>query len=406
MRTLYLDCGMGAAGDMLTASLLQLFPDPVKQVKKLNELKIPDVKYQLVACTRSGIRGHQMRVFVKGKEEEQNASGEEHNHQHGHTHNSMSQIVRQINRLEVSDQVKQDAVAVYRLIAEAEGKAHGQRMDEIHFHEVGTMDAVADVVAVCFLLNELHVDQVLASPVRVGYGQVKCAHGILPVPAPAVAYLMNGIPMYAGDLEGEFCTPTGAAILRHFVKKFEQMPVMQLETVGYGFGKREYERLNCVRALLGQTEDEVEEEILELCCNLDDMTPEEIGFATELLMKEGALDVYTTSIQMKKNRPGILLTCMCREEEKEHFLQLIFQHTATLGVREYFCKRYGLERRVETLQTEYGMVHVKKSTGYGVTKEKLEYEDLARIAKEQGWSVRETQKKIACNELNGENQTK
>ena len=409
MRTLYLDCGMGAAGDMLTAALLQLFPDPVKQVKKLNALQIPEVKYQLVACTRGGIRGHQIRVFVKGQEEEihehdhgkdhdhtpkEVEKQEHHEHSHGHTHNSMSQIVRLINRLEIQDQVKQDAVAVYRLIAQAEGKAHGQRMDEIHFHEVGTMDAVADVVAVCYLINELHVDQVLASPVRVGYGQIKCAHGILPVPAPAVAYLMNGIPMYAGDLEGEFCTPTGAALLKHFVKKFEQMPVMQMEGIGYGFGKREYERLNCVRSILGETEDTVEEEILELCCNLDDMTPEEIGYATDLLMKEGALDVYTTSIQMKKNRPGILLTCMCRSEQKEHFLQLIFKHTSTLGVREYFCKRYGLERNVEEMQTEYGTVHVKKSTGYGVSKEKLEYEDLSRIAKENGWSVAETRDKL------------
>lgn len=409
MRTLYLDCGMGAAGDMLTASLLQLFPDPVKQVKKLNSLQIPEVKYQLVACTRGGIRGHQIRVFVKGQEEEihEHDQGkdhdhtskkvekeEHHEHSYGHTHNSMSQIVRLINRLEIQDQVKQDAVAVYRLIAQAEGKAHGQRMDEIHFHEVGTMDAVADVVAVCYLINELHVDQVLASPVRVGYGQVKCAHGILPVPAPAVAYLMNGIPMYAGDLEGEFCTPTGAALLKHFVKKFEQLPVMQMEGIGYGFGKREYERLNCVRAIFGETADSMEEEILELCCNLDDMTPEEIGYATELLMKEGALDVYTTSIQMKKNRPGILLTCMCRAEQKEYFLQLIFKHTSTLGVREYLCKRYGLERSVEEMQTEYGIVHVKSSTGYGVSKEKLEYEDLSRIAMGNGWSVAETREKI------------
>ena len=243
MRILYLDCGMGAAGDMLTASLLQLFSEPVKQVKKLNDLKIPGVKYQLVACTRGGIRGYQVRVFVKGQEEENphmqteeqigHKSEEPEKHTQEHGHHSMSQIVRLINRLKIEDQVKQDAVAVYKLIAKAEGKAHGQRMDEIHFHEVGTMDAVADVVAVCYLLNELQVDQILASPVRVGYGHVKCAHGILPVPAPATAYLMKEIPMYAGDLEGEFCTPTGAALLKHFVKKYEQMPVLQMEEIGY-----------------------------------------------------------------------------------------------------------------------------------------------------------------------------
>ena len=256
------------------------------------------------------------------------------------------------------------------------------------------MDAVADVVAVCYLLNELQVDQIPASPVRVGYGQVKCAHGILPVPAPATAYLMKEIPMYAGDLEGEFCTPTGAALLKHFVKKYEQMPVLQMEEIGYGFGKREYERLNCVRAILGETQDKVEEEILELCCNLDDMTSEEIGYATELLIKEGALDVYTSSIQMKKNRPGILLTCMCRAEQKEYFLQLIFKYTSTLGVREYFCRRYGLKRKIDEVQTEYGTVHVKRASGYGVVKEKLEYDDVSKIAEEHSWSVAEARNRI------------
>lgn len=214
------------------------------------------------------------------------------------------------------------------------------------------------------------------------------------MPAPATAYLMKEIPMYAGDLEGEFCTPTGAALLKHFVKKYEQMPVLQMEEIGYGFGKREYERLNCVRAILGETQDKVEEEILELCCNLDDMTSEEIGYATELLIKEGALDVYTSSIQMKKNRPGILLTCMCRAEQKEYFLQLIFKHTSTLGVREYFCRRYGLKRKIDEVQTEYGTVHVKRASGYGVVKEKLEYDDVSKIAEEHSWSVAEARNRI------------
>ena len=184
------------------------------------------------------------------------------------------------------------------------------------------------------------------------------------------------------------------ALLKHFVKKYEQMPVLQMEEIGYGFGKREYERLNCVRAILGETQDKVEEEILELCCNLDDMTSEEIGYATELLIKEGALDVYTSSIQMKKNRPGILLTCMCRAEQKEYFLQLIFKHTSTLGVREYFCRRYGLKRKIDEVQTEYGTVHVKRASGYGVVKEKLEYDDVSKIAEEHSWSVAEARNRI------------
>ena len=399
MRTLYLDCGMGAAGDMLTASLLQLFSEPVKQVKKLNDLKIPGIKYQLVACTRGGIRGYQVRVFVKGQEEENphmqteeqigHKSEELEKHTQEHGHHSMSQIVRLINRLEIEDQVKQDAVAVYKLIAKAEGKAHGQRMDEIHFHEVGTMDAVADVVAVCYLLNELQVDQILASPVRVGYGHVKCAHGILPVPAPATAYLMKEIPMYAGDLEGEFCTPTGAALLKHFVKKYEQMPVLQMEEIGYGFGKREYERLNCVRAILGETQDKVEEEILELCCNLDDMTGEDISFAAETLLNAGALDVYTIPIQMKKGRPGIILTCLCALSEKENFTNLFFQHTTTRGIRYAVYERVKLVSTFETKETPYGKIRIKKSSGYHVDHEKPEFEDLKAIAFKQGCSLKD-----------------
>ena len=170
--------------------------------------------------------------------------------------------------------------------------------------------------------------------------------------------------------------------------------IEEMEEIGYGFGKREYERLNCVRAILGETQDKVEEEILELCCNLDDMTSEEIGYATELLIKEGALDVYTSSIQMKKNRPGILLTCMCRAEQKEYFLQLIFKHTSTLGVREYFCRRYGLKRKIDEVQTEYGTVHVKRASGYGAVKEKLEYDDVSKIAEEHSWSVAEARNRI------------
>ena len=391
MRTLYLDCGMGAAGDMLTASLLQLFSEPVKQVKKLNDLKIPGVKYQLVACTRGGIRGYQVRVFVKGQEENPHMQTEEQighkseepeKHTQEHGHHSMSQIVRLINRLKIEDQVKQDAVAVYKLIAKAEGKAHGQRMDEIHFHEVGTMDAVADVVAVCYLLNELQVDQILASPVRVGYGHVKCAHGILPVPAPATAYLMKEIPMYAGDLEGEFCTPTGAALLKHFVKKYEQMPVLQMEEIGYGFGKREYERLNCVRAILGETKDKVEEEILELCCNLDDMTSEEIGYATELLI---ATDSEDESQPMTEKEKEAVMVAERIQELVGHF-PVTDDQTGEQRPAKYsdivllFRATTGWDEDFRRILTQKGIpVHITSKTGYFQTLEIQGIVNLLRV---------------------------
>ncbi len=431
MKTLYLECNMGAAGDMLTGALLELFPEPGKMVEELNALGIPDVKYVLEPSVKCGITGVHMKVLVHGEEEEvhDHVHGEgnhyhghahdeggqhhehthdedahHHNHVHGegvhhhdhaghHHHTSMQEITHIIDHLHVNEKVKADAKAVYRLIAEAESAVHGQTVEEIHFHEVGSLDAVADVTAVCYLIDKIGAEKILASPVRLGYGHVHCAHGILPVPAPAVAILVKDMLTYGGDLEGEFCTPTGAALLKHFVSAYVQMPVMKIEKTGYGMGKKDFLAANCVRAILGEDE-ELQEEIIELRCNLDDMTPENIGFVTELLMQEGALDVYTISVQMKKNRPGILLTCMCWQEEKEKFLKLIFKHTTTLGVREYFCRRYGMHRNVETMQTEYGDVRIKHASGYGSERRKAEYEDLARIARETGKSLEEIRGEI------------
>lgn len=388
MKTLYIECSMGAAGDMLMAALSELHPEPEDFVTRFNALGIPGVRLQREKAVKCGITGIHMKVTVDGKEE---GSQEEHSHCHHHT--SMADIEHILSHLPLPDKVRRDAIAVYRLIAEAESHAHGKPVEQIHFHEVGTMDAVADVVGVCLLMEELAPDSIVASPVHVGSGHVHCAHGILPVPAPAAAYILQDVPIYGGSIEGELCTPTGAALLKYFVKEFGPMPVMKLKKTGYGMGKKDFAMANCVRAMLGEQE-EAMDVIVELCCNLDDMTPEEIGFATTLFMEAGALDVYTTSVQMKKNRPGILLTCMCRNEEKEKFLQLMFQHTTTLGVREYICRRYGLKRKTQSRQTVLGEVRVKRTEGYGVWREKVEYEDLAKLAREKGLSLQEVKRNI------------
>ena len=397
MRTLYLECNMGAAGDMLTAALAGLFEDPSEVVNELNSLGIPKVRYRLEPALKCGIQGLQIRVLIEGHEEgvHENQSGSQeshHVHDHHHHHTSMKEIKDIVDALSISELVKQNALSVYQLIAEAESKVHGQTVEEIHFHEVGSMDAVADVVAVCYLIDRLKVERIIASPVRVGYGQVHCAHGILPVPAPAVSVLTEGIPVYSGNLEGEFCTPTGAALLKYFVSKFGEMPVLRVVKTGYGMGKKEFEAANCVRAMLA--EEEQESQIIELCCNLDDMIPENIGFITELLMKEGALDVYVIPVHMKKNRPGYVFTCMCRMNDKDKMLKLMFQHLPTLGIRETACRRHALDRKIEKIQTSFGEVRVKISEGYHVKREKIEFEDLARIANEKHLSIEEIRKAI------------
>ena len=379
MRTLYLDCGMGAAGDMLTAALLELLPEPESFVAELNGLGIPGVVFSVEKCQKCGISGTHMAVKVYGQEE-----GEAH----PHTHGSLHDIRAIVQALPIPTMVKLDILSVYEEIAQAESHVHGVPVNQIHFHEVGTLDAVADVTAVCLLLHRLNPEQILAAPVHVGSGTVKCAHGILPVPAPATAYLLRGIPMYGGEISGELCTPTGAALLRHFVTEFGKMPPMRVESIGYGMGKKNFPRANCVRALLGQTQ-ETGDEIAELRCNLDDMTGEDIGFAMEALLAGGALDVFTTPIGMKKCRPGVLLTVLCRPAEQEKMAKLLFRHTTTLGVRVGLCSRFTLRRSEEVTQTPYGPVRRKISRGYGVCREKPEYDDLVKIAREQGKSLSE-----------------
>lgn len=379
MRTLYLDCGMGAAGDMLTAALLELLPEPENFVEELNGLGIPGVEVSAEKCQKCGISGTHISVKIHGQEE-----GEAHPHAHGSLHD----IRTIVQALPIPTMVKLDILSVYEEIAQAESHVHGVPVNQIHFHEVGTLDAVADVTAVCLLLHRLNPEQVLASPVHVGSGTVKCAHGILPVPAPATAYLLREIPMYGGEISGELCTPTGAALLKHFVTDFGKMPPMRVESIGYGMGKKDFPRANCVRALLGETQ-EAGDEIAELRCNLDDMTGEDIGFAMEALLAGGALDVFTTPIGMKKSRPGVLLTVLCRPAEQEKMAKLLFRHTTTLGVRVGLCSRFTLRRSEEVTQTPYGPVRRKISQGYGVCREKPEYEDLAAIARAQGKSLAE-----------------
>lgn len=406
MKTLYLDCGMGAAGDMLSAALLELHPEPEQFVKRLNRLGIPKVEFQAEPAVKCGITGTHMTVKVDGMEEVSTYHHEETHHYehhygehiHHHDHHNMQSITAIVGKLDIPEEVKKDILAVYDLIAQAESHVHGRPVDEIHFHEVGSMDAVADVTAVCLLMHELKPERVVASPVHVGSGHVHCAHGILPVPAPATAWILQDIPTYGGKVRGELCTPTGAALLKYFVQEFGSQPSMRVEGIGYGCGQKEFEVANCVRAMCGETADN-QDYIVELRCNLDDMTPEAVGFAMEELFAAGALDVYTTAVGMKKNRPGILLTCMCKEKQREEMIRLLFLHTTTLGVRESVCNRYTLKRTMKTETTVYGNVRIKEVSGWGIKRQKAEYEDLARIAREQEMPIAQVRECVMKGEV-------
>ena len=429
MRTLYLDCGMGAAGDMLAAALYELLDDKDAFIGKMNAIGLPGVRFAVEPSVKCGIVGTHFSVLVDGQEEEAHDHHHDHDHDHDHDHNhdhdhdhdhdhehdhdhdhdhphvhahahshshvhrSMDDITHVIEALPLSETVRHNAIEVYQLIAAAESQAHGRPVSEIHFHEVGTMDAIADVTAVCQLMEILDVQRVLASPVHVGYGKVRCAHGVLPVPAPATAFILKDVPIYGGRIEGELCTPTGAALLKKFVSSFGEMPPMKVEKIGYGMGKKDFEVANCVRAMLAETVGDGDM-IVELSCNLDDMTPERIGFAMDCLFEAGALEVYTIPLGMKKSRPGVMLCVICKEADKDKMVKLVFRHTTTLGIRENRSRRYTLKRNVKTFDSPYGDVRVKYSEGYDVSRKKFEYNDLARIARERGISVDEALKLV------------
>jgi uncharacterized protein (TIGR00299 family) protein len=434
MKTLYLECKMGAAGDMMASALLDLFDDKEALVKRLNDINIPRIKFILNKSVKCGIVGSHLSVMIDGQEEESldvdmpqshsHSEAHEHNHDHGydhahdhhHDHNhdhdhhhdhehdhdhhhdhkthSMYEIEDIIENLAVSKETKSDIREVYQILASAESNVHGVPVSEIHFHEVGELDAIADISAVCCLMHELDPDKIVVSPINVGGGRVRTAHGILPVPAPATAFLLKDIPTYTReDIMAELCTPTGAALIKYFAFEFSSQPVMTVSNIGYGMGNKDFPQANCVRAMLGEAEEDAEN-VVELSCNIDDMTPEEIGFASEILFEKGALDVYTIPIGMKKSRPGVMLNVICATKARDEIIKTIFNHTTTIGIRQKTYDRVILSREMKTVDTIYGPVRVKTTYGYDVKRSKLEYDDLAGIARTTGKSLRELRKDI------------
>lgn len=425
MKALYLECNMGAAGDMLLAALLELHSDKKAFIGKMNRIGLPGLCMLAEPAVKCGITGTHITVKIHDMEEESGAvfqveetdgqesrgHGHSHDHSHGHSHGcdhsqnhapgydyntghmGMDEISEIIEKLAITEKEKADVKSIYRIIAEAESRVHGKPVEQIHFHEVGMLDAIADITGCVMLIHELKVEKIIASPICTGFGQVRCAHGILPVPAPATALILEGVPVYAGRIEGELCTPTGAAVIKYFAAAFEPMPRMTVKRIGYGMGKKDFAAANCIRAVLGEIEGN-RDEVIEFCFNIDDMTAEEIGYATEVFLKEGALEVFTTPVGMKKSRPGVLITVMCRKRERDKMAGLIFRHTSTIGIREYTCSRIVLEREERIAESCLGPVRIKQSAGYGITKEKIEYEDLKKIAQRTGSPIRDIIKQI------------
>ena len=420
MRTLYIECRMGAAGDMLMSALYELMDEEQKKefLERMNGLGLPGVKITSRKSSTCGISGTHMEVTVYGEEEHEHEHGHEHGHgephpgHHGYGHEEMHgdhpghhhadplHISELIGGLDLPEEVRANAGQVYDAIADAEAKAHGCPVEQVHFHEVGALDAVADVTGVCYAMYLLKPERIVVSPVHVGSGTVRCAHGIMPVPAPATANLLSGVPMYGGSIQGELCTPTGAALLVHFADSFGDMPVISGTDVGIGIGTKKFDQANCVRIFLGEetsgtnVKKSGNGEIAELVCNIDDMTPEALAFAAARLIELGALDVYTVAGTMKKGRPGWELTVLCETDRIDETAKNIMRETTTNGVRVRLCEKYFLTPGIERLQTEHGEVRIKTAEGFGIRHEKPEYEDTAACARKEQISYREAYEQV------------
>jgi uncharacterized protein (TIGR00299 family) protein len=303
---------------------------------------------------------------------------------HEHKHRHLSDIKQIIEASALSDSVKQRAVQIFTRLAEAEARVHNEPVDHVHFHEVGALDAIVDVVGAAICFDALQIDRFICSPIHVGSGMVKMAHGQFPVPPPAVTELLKGVPFYATEIKGELLTPTGAAIITTVCVEYGPIPRMITEKSGFGAGTREYQDFpNVLRVLIGETEDAgaTDERLWMIETNLDDASPQIIGHVMDRVLESGALDCFFTSVQMKKNRPGVLLSVLCRAGEKETVMKLLFTETTTLGVRSYEVTRRALQRSVVRVETPYGPIDVKVAHLEGrVVNEMPEFEQCRQAA--------------------------
>jgi uncharacterized protein (TIGR00299 family) protein len=387
MKILYYDCFAGISGDMNLGAMLDLGVNRAYLLSELQKLTIDPYEIRISSDQRKGITGTRVNVIV---------SSENGNHDHHAHHRTYAMIKKLIDDSTLSDRVKTISLDIFSKLARAEAKIHNCAVDDIHFHEVGAVDSIVDIVGAAICLDFLNVDKILCSPVQVGGGFVKCAHGTFPVPAPATAELLTGVPIKSGLVPFEMTTPTGAAILAATVSEFTERLLLTAEKVGYGIGHRDTEIPNVLRVYLGETADEktatdVETgEALLMECNIDDMNPELYEDVIEQLFKSGAQDVFLTSIIMKKSRPGVKISVLCSEGVRKAIEEILLLQTSTLGLRTFRASKTMLKREFSKRPTKYGEITFKDAYyGGKKIKSKPEYEEVKKLAKEKGVSIQE-----------------
>jgi pyridinium-3,5-bisthiocarboxylic acid mononucleotide nickel chelatase len=399
-KTLYLDCFAGASGDMLVGAMLDCGLDFELLRSELLKLGVEGYELSLRRARRSGISSAKFDVHLTG---EPHSREHHHNHEHSHGHHpqshhrALSEIKRIISSSNLSDPVKQRAQAIFQRIGEAEAKIHDVPIEAVHFHEVGAIDSIVDIVGACVAFDALKIGRIISSPLHVGSGTFQCAHGTYPVPGPATAELLKGVPIYSKDVEGELVTPTGAAIISTLAESYGPMPMMKIEKVGYGAGARDYPKFpNALRAIIGEMEEDADltpGAVTVIEADIDDLNPQVFGYLMEKALSAGALDIFYTPAQMKKNRPGVLLTLLCNPPDRERMCDLIFRETTTLGVRFRNEQREILKREFVAVETEYGPIRIKVSRASDgrVMNASPEFEDCRAAAEKHQVGLREAQ---------------
>jgi uncharacterized protein (TIGR00299 family) protein len=435
-RTLYLDCFAGASGDMLLGAMLDCGLDFELLQSELQKLDVKGYKLSLTRVDRSGISAAKFDVHLSGEShshshERHHEHSREHHHHHEHSrehhhhehsrerhhrhhehshsleyrheHRGLSEIKRVISSSALSERVKQNAQAIFQRIGEAESKIHGVPIETVHFHEVGAIDSIVDIVGCCVAFDALKIERIISSPLHVGSGVFKCAHGTYPVPGPATAELLKGVPVYSKDVEGELVTPTGAAIISTLAESYGPMPMIKIEKIGYGAGTRDYPKFpNTLRAIIGELEEESDQPpttVTVIEANIDDLDAQVFGYLMEKALAAGALDIFYTPAQMKKNRPGVLVTLLCKPEDRERMTEIIFRETTTLGVRYRNEQREVLTREFVIAETEYGPIRIKVSRAPDgrVMNASPEFEDCKAAAERRQAPLRDVQR-AAINE--------
>ena len=377
MKTLYFDCFAGASGDMILGALVAAGVEPEALKKQLSLLGVEGYAIDFETVDRSGISATYARVETA----------------HEHKHRHLADILRIINDSNLSDGVKARTSKIFARLAEAEARVHNQPLDKVHFHEVGGLDAIVDVVGAAICFDLLGIERFVSSSLHVGSGTVEMDHGRFPVPPPAVAELLKGVPFYSTEIVGELLTPTGAAIITTVCSEYGPIPQMKLQQTGYGAGTRQYEKFpNALRVLIGEETAEVasagtfgsadEQRLWMIETNMDDISPQILGHVMDRAFELGALDCYFTPVQMKKNRPGVLLSVLCESARRAGLNEMLFSETTTLGVRAYEVERHALQRQIVRVETQYGPIDVKVARLNGhVVKEMPEYDQCRQAAR-------------------------